>query len=399
MLMGGAPTTLCRIGGRPAVVTTLTGVPVDHRKVVRAQEIAVRCRVPILYHLPDGMPASTPVRILETAAILKRVLEVPQMVLTRDGSNDEAGVLGALADDVAGSGPDGLCAARAKISRPVSRAPCPVLPVLEPKLLYGILPNDHRMPYDMRRLLSALLDGDGMQEFQPHVAEEMICATARIGGHDVGVMANARGMFRERKTGQPRIGGIIYAETAEKCAYFIETMNQLGIPILFVQDVSGFMLGVDAERSGIIRSGAKFVEAMAVARVPKLVLTINHASGAGYYAMAAQGFEPDFLLTWPTGRMGAMEGESAVNALFAPQLEELRRAGKKPDQALERRIASVRADYERWLDARTAAASGYVDAIVLPEDTRAALILALDAVRENRGSHLLPCRRPLEFAI
>jgi len=387
------------------MVTTLTGAPVDHRKVVRAQEIAVGCRIPILYHLPEGMPANTPVRILETAAILKRVLEVPQFVLTREGSIAEAGVLGGLASEVIGTGPEGSCEVRTRVSRlaprtpSVLRAPCSVLPLMEPKLLYGILPNDHRMPYDMRRLLSAFLDGDGMQEFQPHVAEEMICATARIGGHDVGVMANARGMFRERKTGQPRIGGIIYAETAEKCAYFIETMNQLGIPILFVQDVSGFMLGVDAERSGIIRSGAKFVEAMAVVRVPKLVLTINHASGAGYYAMAAQGFEPDFLLTWPTGRMGAMEGESAVNALFAPQLEELRRAGKKPDAALEKRIASVRADYERWLDARTAAASGYVDAIVLPEDTRAALILALDAVRENRGSHLLPCRRPLEFAI
>jgi acetyl-CoA carboxylase carboxyltransferase component len=384
-------------------LTTLTALPVDHRKVVRAQEIAVRCRIPILYYLPDGMPANTPVRILETAAILRRVLEVPQIVITPNVEN--AGVLGALGREVVNSRPEGVCEARTRVSRLASRAPsvlcapCAVLPLLEPKLLYGILPNDHRMPYNMHRLLSALLDGDGIQEFQPHVAEEMICATARIGGHDVGVMANARGMFRERKTGQPRIGGIIYAETAEKSSYFIETMNQLGIPILFVQDVSGFMLGVDAERSGIIRSGAKFVEAMAVARVPKLVLTINHASGAGYYAMAAQGFEPDFLLTWPTGRMGAMEGESAVNALFAPQLEELRRAGNKPGLELERRIASVRADYERWLDARTAAASGYVDAIVLPEDTRAALILALDAVRENRGSHLLPCRRPLEFAI
>ncbi|HKP30847.1 MAG TPA: carboxyl transferase domain-containing protein [Gemmatimonadales bacterium] len=381
------------------MLTTLTGSPVDHRKVVRAQEIAVRCRIPILYHLPDGMPANTPVRILETAAILRRLPGVAQLVITAKGRAEEAGVLGALANETVGSQPEALCSARGKISRPVPRARCPVLPLLEPKLLYSLLPNDHRMPYDMRRLLSAFLDGDGMQEFQPHVAEEMICATARIGGHDIGVMANARGMFRERKTGQPRIGGIIYAETAEKCAYFIETMNQLGIPILFVQDVSGFMLGVDAERSGIIRSGAKFVEAMAVAQVPRLVLTINHASGAGYYAMAAQGFEPDFLLTWPTGRMAAMEGESAVNALFAPQLEELRRADRKPDAALERRIATVRADYERWLDARTAAASGYVDAIVLPEDTRPALILALAAVRENRGSHLLPCRRALEFAI
>lgn len=390
---------LCTIGGRPAVLTTLTASPIDHRKVVRAQEIAIRCRVPILYHLPDGMPANTPMRILETAAILKRLLDVPQVVITEAASIERAGVLGALSNQVAGIQPDDLCAVRAGISRPLCRSPCAVRPLLEAKLLYGLLPNDHRMPYDMRRLLSAILDGDGVQEFQPHIAEEMICATARIGGHGVGVMANARGMFRDRKTGQPRIGGIIYAETAEKSSYFIETMNQLGIPILFVQDVSGFMLGVDAERSGIIRSGAKFVEAMAVARVPRLVLTINHASGAGYYAMAAQGFEPDFLLSWPTGRMGAMEGESAVNALFAPQLEELRRAGKKPDAALERRVATVRADYEQWLDARTAAASGYVDAMVLPEDTRAALMLALAAVRENKGSHLLPCRRSLEFAI
>ena len=176
-------------------------------------------------------------------------------------------------------------------------------------------------------------------------------------------------------------------------------MNQHGLPILFVQDVSGFMLGVEAEHAGIIRSGARFVETMATTRVPKLVLTINHASGAGYYAMAAQGFEPDFLLSWPTGRMGAMEGDSAVNALFAPQLEQLRQAKQKPDASLEQRIASVRADYERWLDARSAAASGYLDAIVLPEDTRAALTLALRTVLENRGSHLLPCRRPLEFAI
>ena len=397
MLMGGSPTALCTIGERPAVLTTLTASPVDHRKVVRAQEIAIRCRIPVFYHLPDGMPGNTPVRVLETAAILKRVLNVFQVAIAQDA--EAAGVLGGIANTVVGNEPEGLSRARAAISRPPPCAPRLTPPGIEAKLLYGLLPNDHRMPYDMRRLLSALLDGDGIQEFQSHVAEEMLCATARLGGHDIGIMANARGMFRDRKTGHPRIGGIIYAETAEKCSYFIETMNQLGLPILFVQDVSGFMLGVEAERSGIIRSGARFVEAMATARVPRLVLTINHASGAGYYAMAAQGFEPDFLLTWPTGRMGAMEGESAVNALFAPQLEELKRAGRKPDAALERRIASVRADYERWLDARTAAASGYVDAIVLPEDTRAALILALAAVAENRGSHLLPCRRPLEFAI
>jgi acetyl-CoA carboxylase carboxyltransferase component len=255
------------------------------------------------------------------------------------------------------------------------------------------------MSYDMRRVLSGIVDGDGWFEFQPDVAPEMICAQARIEGIEIGVLANARGMFREPRTGEPRIGGIIYTETAEKCGYFIDAMDHYGIPILFVQDVSGFMLGVEAERSGIIRAGARFVEAMATARVPRLVLTVNHASGAGYYAMAAQGFEPDFLFTWPTGRMGAMEGESAVNALFAPQLETLRRSGQKPDTPLQGRMDRVRADYERWLDARTAAASGFVDAILAPEATRPALSLALRAARENRGSHLIPCRKPLDLGM
>src|SRR4030095_16517075 len=132
------------------------------------------------------------------------------------------------------------------------------------------------MSYDMRRLLSGIVDGDGLREFQPHFASEMICAMARINGQEVGILANARGMFTDSRTRQPRIGGIIYPDTAEKCAYFIEMLNQLGTPILFVQDVSGFMLGPEAEHSGIIRSGARFVEAMATAQVPRLVLTVNH---------------------------------------------------------------------------------------------------------------------------
>jgi 3-methylcrotonyl-CoA carboxylase beta subunit len=167
-------------------------------------------------------------------------------------------------------------------------------------------------------------------------------------------------------------------------------MNRHRTPILFVQDVSGFMVGSEAEHAGIIRSGARFVEAMATATVPKIVLTVNHASGAGYYAMAGQGFDPDFIFTWPTGRMGVMEGESAVMALFGPQLEALKKEGQQPDEKLQQKLDAVRADYEAQLDARYAAARGFVDAVIPVEDTRRVLALALRTALHNPGPHLGP---------
>ena len=165
-------------------------------------------------------------------------------------------------------------------------------------------------------------------------------------------------------------------------------MNRQGTPILFLQDVSGFMVGPEAEHSGIIRAGARFVEAMATTLVPKLVLTLNHASGAGYYAMAGQGFDPDFILTLPTGRMGVMEGESAVMALFGRELDRLKAAGQVPDEDLETRMDEVRADYDRQLDSTFAAARGFVDAVVLPEELRDTLTLLLRAARNNPGPHV-----------
>ena len=174
-------------------------------------------------------------------------------------------------------------------------------------------------------------------EFQADFAQEMICGTARIGGILVGVIANSRGMSKGKSGQPPRFGGIVYTESAEKTAYFIENCDRHRTPLLFVQDVSGFMVGAEAEHSGIIRAGARFVEAMATATVPKIVLTINHASGAGYYAMAGQGFDPDFIFTLPTGRMGVMEGDSAVQAIFGTQLEKLKKKANEPDEALKGR--------------------------------------------------------------
>jgi acetyl-CoA carboxylase carboxyltransferase component len=254
--------------------------------------------------------------------------------------------------------------------------------------LYALLPADHRMSYDAHAMLGCLLDGGRLDEFQAEHAREMICGHGHIEGHPVAVLANARGLIKAPPGERPRFGGIIYTESAEKAAFFIETASRERLPLLFVQDVSGFMVGPEAEQSGIIRAGARFVEAMATASVPKLVLTVNHASGAGYYAMAGQGFDPDFIVSWPTGRMGVMEGEAAVEAVHGGELARARKAGSPPAAPVQESIAAMRADYEHQLDARYAAARGFVDALITPEETRRQLAFLLRISATWSGPHL-----------
>lgn len=157
-----------------------------------------------------------------------------------------------------------------------------------------------------------------------------------------------------------------------------------------MQDVSGFMVGAEAEHAGIIRAGAHFVEAMATASVPKIVLTVNHASGAGYYAMAGQGFDPDFILSWPTGRMAVMEGEAAIMAVHGAAIGKAQQEKRPLDDATQGAIAGMRADYEAQLDARYAAARGFVDAIVAPDESRSALAFLLRVTSNYAGPHLGP---------
>jgi 3-methylcrotonyl-CoA carboxylase beta subunit len=418
-------------------------------KVLRAQEIAMRCRVPIVY-LVDSAGVNLPYqggvfpgqygasRIFYYNSIMRRYLRVPQIAAVMGPCIAGGAYLPALSDAIlmvegtsfmglggpnlvkgaTGQTVDGetlggawthnaisgvahyrvpddrSCVAKIRElvkQLPRETAPPPAEgrpPGRAEAELHDILPADHRQPYEMRDVLACILDGGELDEFQADHAPEMICGHARIQGMPVGVIANARGMIRDPHGGPPKFGGIIYADSADKVAFFIETLARHGTPILFVQDVSGFMVGKEAEHSGIIRAGARFVEAMATAPVPKLVLTVNHASGAGYYAMAGQGFDPDFIFTWPTGRMGVMEGDSAVMALFSAQLEKLKAEGKEPDEALRAKMDAVRADYDHQLDARYAAARGFVDAVILPEETRAALGLALRTSLNNRGPHL-----------
>jgi acetyl-CoA carboxylase carboxyltransferase component len=274
-----------------------------------------------------------------------------------------------------------------QMPEPVERRPGN-LPRRDTADLYGILPGDHRLPYRMEDLLECFLDAGDWLEFQPGYAPEFLCLTARLHGRPIGVIANRRGFL---KTGAgPRIGGIVYPESARKVTYFVENAERHRLPLLYVQDVSGFMVGVEAETAGIIRAGAEMVESMACATVPKIVLTVNHASGAGYYAMAGQGFDPNFTFSWPTARIGVMEGESAVGAVYGPELEKLKTAGQSVPAELDAKITQTRADYERWLDAKYAAARGHCDAIVDPAATRAVLNFAFEIASVHEHTEHIP---------
>jgi len=467
----GVVTGIGRIAGREAIVvandaTVKAGSwwPETVRKILRAQEIAMRCRVPIVY-LVDSAGVNLPYqsgvfpgqygggRIFFYNSVMRRYLKVPQLAAVMGqcvaggaylpalsdfiimvegtsfmglgGPNLVKGAVGQIVDSETLGGAlthneiSGVAHFRAKNDQEciirlrefvtelppqqplrvqIKDAHGPRRPLTD---IYDIIPADHRLPYDMRDVLDCLLDSGELDEFQADYAKEMITGYARIEGIPVGIIANQRGLVRGPAGRPPKFGGIIYTDSAEKVAYFIETCNRHETPLLFLQDVSGFMVGTEAEHSGIIRAGARFVEAMATATVPKLVLTINHASGAGYYAMAGQGFDPDFIFTWPTGRMGVMEGESAVMALFSSEIEKLERKGLQPDEKMQAEMTRVRAKYDSELEARFAGARGFVDAILSPENTRAALELALRTALNNPGPHLgvpvLPYSAPSEI--
>jgi len=254
-------------------------------------------------------------------------------------------------------------------------------PARDAAQLRGVLPADHRMPYEIEDVLFRVFDSADYVEFQPEYAPEMLCANARLNGRPVALIANRRGFLKSE--GGPRIGGIIYTDSARKVAYFVETAERLGLPLIYLQDVSGFMVGAEVESEGIIRAGAEMVESMATTTVPKIILTINHASGAGYYAMAGQGFDPNFTFSWPTARIGVMEGDSAVQALFSAEIQKLKTSGQALPEELQESMEKTRADYERWLDAKYAAARGHVDALIDPLESREVLSLALEVAMQR----------------
>jgi acetyl-CoA carboxylase carboxyltransferase component len=254
--------------------------------------------------------------------------------------------------------------------------------------IYGIFSSNPMKQYDMREIMMRVVDGGRLEEYRAEYGKTVLCGYARIGGFAVGMVANQKMHVETRApgTGERRIefGGVVYTESAEKAARFILDCNQNLVPLVFFHDVNGFMVGKEAEWSGIIRAGAKMVNAVSNSVVPKIAVICGGSFGAGHYAMCGKAYDPRFIFAWPTARYAVMGGESAAGTLVEIKLKQLEREGRKLSEKEKKELfESVRATYERQTDPRYAAARLWVDAIIDPAHTREAIIWALEAAALN----------------
>jgi len=254
--------------------------------------------------------------------------------------------------------------------------------------IYSIFTADPGKQYDMRDIIARIVDASEFDEYRAESGETLLCGYARIGGWAVGIVANQKKHVQTfaRGSDQKRIefGGVIYTESAEKAARFILDCNQNRIPLIFLHDVNGFMVGKDAEGSGIIRAGAKMVNAVANSVVPKISVICGGSFGAGHYAMCGKAYDPRFMFAWPTARYAVMSGDAAATTLAEIKLKQLEREGKKVDEKQKKEVyESIRSTYEHQTAPRYAAARLWVDAIIDPAHTRDALIWALEAAALN----------------
>jgi 3-methylcrotonyl-CoA carboxylase beta subunit len=261
-------------------------------------------------------------------------------------------------------------------------------PAYPPEEIYGIFSSDPARQYDMREVIARVVDSSKFEEYRAEYGKTLVCGYARIGGWAVGIVANNKKHVStiDAATGEKRIefGGVIYTESAEKAARFIMDCNQNLVPLIFLHDVNGFMVGKEAEWSGIIRAGAKMVNAVSNSVVPKIAVICGGSFGAGHYAMCGKAYDPRFIFAWPTARYAVMSGDSAAATLVEIKIKQLEREGKKLSEADKKELKeSTRATYEHQTDPRYAAARLWVDAIIDPAQTREALIWALEAAALN----------------
>ena len=246
--------------------------------------------------------------------------------------------------------------------------------------IYDIVPNDPQARYDVRDLINVVTDTDSFSEYKAEYGQTITCGYARIGGFTVGIVANQRTTVMTKKEGM-QFGGVIYHDSADKEARFIMDCNQTWTPIIFLQDVMGFMVGRDSEQAGIIRAGAKVVNAISNSRVPKITLITGGSYGAGNYAMCGKAFDPRFIFAWPNARYAVMGGKQAAQTILDINISAMKRAGQEPDaEELEALRVKVTEAYDTSTDVRYAAARGWVDGIIDPVDTRKVLIQCLESV-------------------
>jgi acetyl-CoA carboxylase carboxyltransferase component len=413
--------------------------PMTAKKVLRAQRIALENRLPLVY-LVDSAGVFLPLqdevfpdeddfgRIFRNNAVISAA-GVPQLAAIMGNCVAGGGYLPVLCDTLLMTEGSGLylagpalvkaaigqvvdheslggAAMHAAVSGTIDfREPTDEACLTRLRRLVDQLPADPNPPvpsggsagdlaaftvggeYDVRDLLKLVLDTDTpFDEYKAEYGQSLVCGFGRLGGRPVGVVANQKKRVKPA-AGAWQFGGVIYVDSADKAARFVMDCNQLRVPLLFVQNVNGFMVGRDSEQAGIIRAGAKLVNVISNSVVPKLTLITGGSFGAGNYALCGKAFDPRLILAWPTARYAVMGGDQAAGTLLDIQVQALKRAGKEPDAAeLAELRDKVKASYEAQADIRYAAARLWVDAIIRPEETRAALLTALEvATRHDDG--------------
>ncbi len=263
------------------------------------------------------------------------------------------------------------------LARRVSEIEEDFTPERDPQDLYQLVPADERGEYDMHDVLACLVDAGSLQEFRAEYGVSVVTAFVRINGRPCGVVANQRQRSRAA-TGELQIGGVLYGDSAEKAARFVMQCNQTGVPLVFLQDVRGFMVGKQAEQSGIIRSGAKLVNVVSNSVVPKLTVILGGSFGAGNYALCGKAYDPWLILAWPTERYAVMGADQAADTLLSLKVRDAEREGRVLSEDAKRQLRDeIRQRYETQTDIRYGAARGWVDAIIAPHTTREWLATAL----------------------
>jgi len=266
---------------------------------------------------------------------------------------------------------------------PIFHRAGPIAPKKPTDELYGILPEDATKPYDMLEIIERIVDDSAFEQFKEDYGKTILCGYARIEGWAVGIVANQRKVIRTKK-GEMQMGGVIYNDSADKAARFIMNCNQKKIPLVFLQDVTGFMVGSRSEHSGIIKDGAKMVNAVANSVVPKITIVVGNSYGAGNYAMCGKAYDPRFIYAWPTAKIAVMGGEQAAKTLLQIQVSALKSKGQDIDPAEEKKLLDeIKGRYDTQTTPYYAAARLWVDAIIDPTDTRKVIAEGLKAAAHN----------------
>jgi acetyl-CoA carboxylase carboxyltransferase component len=259
----------------------------------------------------------------------------------------------------------------------------PVAPKKDPADIYGIMPEGNLKPYDMLEIIERIVDNSTFDQFKQDYGKSILCGYARIEGWAVGIVANQRLVSRNKK-GEMQIGGVIYNDSADKAARFIMNCNQKKIPLVFLQDVTGFMVGSRSEHSGIIKDGAKLVNAVANSVVPKITIIVGNSYGAGNYAMCGKAYDPRFIYAWPSAKIAVMGGDQAAKTLLQIQVANLKAQGKEVSAEVEKELLDrIKASYEKQTSPYYAAARLWVDGIIDPIDTRRVIAEGIYAANQN----------------